>query len=419
MLVTANLEPCRSGVNPARVEPSPTPPDVGDDVSVPRFTDYQPSIAREAEASRSASAMPRRPRKGQLLVGFVLLSVCIVAVNTVWNSFFRYSAYGIVEGHVVEAMPPWNGEVQHVHVREGDRVAPGQLLVTLDDPELRQKLARLEEELPLARATLTAEAARLEWQGQADADRRQQAVADYYESWGQLLNEQAQLELAKRRLERAEELVSSKVISGDEFDSTYHAEAGQRQKVAKMETAVEEMRRRAEADPQAARQTRSQLEPHLLRIQALQSEIARCQEALEKGRIKSAVSGMVIKRECLAGDYAHQRDPVLSLVEEGTVEIALYVPQTAARKFALGDVLKVKVRPRADYISCKVVRIGQRFQPAPKSIERYYLSNEQLLPVYLRPETTSPEHVDLCLGGVAVVPRSWWPFAIPVQESAE
>lgn len=419
MPITAELERCLSGVKPARVEPAQTPPDLGDDVSVPRFTNYQPSRTRETAAGRPAPAMPSRPRKGQLLVGFVLLSVCCVAVNTVWNYFFRYSAYGIVEGHVVEAMPPWSGDVQHVHVREGDRIAPGQLLVTLDNPKLRQKVARLEEELRLARTTLTAEAARLEWQGRVDADRRQEAVADYYEDWGQLLNERAQLELAQRRLKRAEELVVSNAISRDEFDAFYHAEVGQRQKVAKLETAVAEMRRLAEADPQAAIHTKNQLEPHLLRIEGLQSEIARCQEELDKGRVKSAVSGMIVKRKSLAGDFAHQRDPVLSMVEEGTVEIALYVRQTAASSLAVGDVINVRIPPRMDDIECKVVRIGQRFEPAPKSIERHYRLNEHLLPVYLRPLTTSPESVGMCLGSVAVVPSSWWPFAIPVQESGE
>ena len=110
---------------------------------------------------------------------------------------------------------------------------------------------------------------------------------------------------------------------------------------------------------------------------------------------------------------------MLALLEEGSVEVALYIPQTAAKTLALGDVLQVQVRPRAVRISCKVVRIGQRFQPAPKSIERRYFSNEHLLPVFLRPEMPSHAPCDLCLGAVVDVPRSWWPSFAPAPESGE
>ena len=79
----------------------------------------------------------------------------------------------------------------------------------------------------------------------------------------------------------------------------------QRQKIAKLETAVVELRQRAEADPHATSQRKNQLEPHLLRIATLQAELVRCNDELERGNIKSAVCGVVINRECLAGDYAH------------------------------------------------------------------------------------------------------------------
>lgn len=422
MPVSANEKSLHSGIESSQIEASfhvLENQDLENELSVPRFTEYQRQPSGEPAARTSGAVVVDQPRKGRLFVGFILATVCLIGSYTVWDAFFRYTAHGIVEGHVVEVMPPWSGDVQAIHVREGDHVDSGQLLLTLENPDLRQKVARAEEELRLACATLAAESARLDWQVGMDADRQQKASAEYHELWGNLLNEQAQLELAKRRLDRATQLAAKNLITADDLESAIHVESGQRQKVAQLETAVAEMKKRIDGGPQVTSLRNQQLEPQQFRISALRAEIGRCHEELARGQVRAPVSGVVIKRECLAGDHARFQHSVLSLLEEDSEEIVLYIRQAKVRSLEVGDLLDVHVRPRRQNISCRVVRIGQEFSPAPTSIERYYCSNEHLLQVFLRPDAESHATSDLCLGATADVPRSWWPTLITKQQHRE
>lgn len=408
MSVVQNVEGYRAPGS-VQVDPIPSSSRGSGDVPVPRFSEYRSAVAPNTGSIPVAAGKPAQHSPGRVLVALVMLTFTCGAIYGLWNAFFRYSAYGIVDGHLVEVVPPWSGDVRHVHVRSGERVTPGQLLVTMVNPELQQQLVRLEDELRIARATLSAESARLEWLRDADTDERQEATADYYEAWGNLLNERAQLKLAVTELARARELAEKKAISVQDVERATYIEAGQRDKVGQLEHAVAQLRQRAEAAPPSSDRTKSQLEPHLLRIETLQSEISRCQEDLERGRIRASVSGTVIQRDYLPGDHVDEHQPVLQLLEEGSTEIVLYLPQSAAAEMRVGQHLQVVVPPAPEPVLCKVDRIGQRYQEVPKPIETHYRSNRLLLPIYLRPTGPSANDVTLRLGGIALAPRTAWP----------
>src|SRR5262249_17936487 len=65
--------------------------------------------------------LPKRP-KGRWFIGLLLLAVCGFIGYKVWDSYFRYQAYGTVEGRIIQVSPPWDGVVKYVHVREGETV---------------------------------------------------------------------------------------------------------------------------------------------------------------------------------------------------------------------------------------------------------------------------------------------------------
>src|SRR5262249_19722246 len=137
--------------------------------------------------------LPRRP-KGRWFVGVLLLAACAYGTYQLWHTFFRYRAHGLVTGRVLQLSPPWEGVGQYVHVREGETVRQGQLLLSLENMELRQRRAQLDDELRLAQAALDAETAKLKWQAAFHLDQSENALARYYETWGELLQQQALLD---------------------------------------------------------------------------------------------------------------------------------------------------------------------------------------------------------------------------------
>jgi multidrug resistance efflux pump len=388
--------------------PTPTrPPELG-----PRSfpAAFPPEAVRQASDAASKPAarptpLPKRP-KGRLFVGAILVTVCVVAGYAVWDSLLRYRAYGTITGRLLSVSAPWDGQVSRLHVREGDRVRQGQLLVTLENVDLAQRVDRLGDELAMAQANLDAEISRLRWESHENADRSGRAVADYYEKWGELLHEQSELAQLQPSVERVEKLNEQRAVTQEEREKIRYEEYGQRQKVDKLITAVDELGERARRVGSPVEES-VQLKPRFVAIENLQSELGRLRELLDQGRLRSPVNGLVVTRFRFTGETARQLEPVLQVLEEGSLELVLYLQQKDADLFAVGSQTTLVVDPYPQQVACRVVRLGEQLEAAPESIRRYYRSGETLLPVYLEPRQEFTQWMALRVGGVVELPYRW------------
>jgi multidrug resistance efflux pump len=343
----------------------------------------------------------------------VLAVVCAVAAYHAWDAFLRNQAYGTVVGRVIKVSAPWDGVVGSFSVREGDRVRQGQLLATLDNLSLRQDLAQLEDDLKLAQATLESEVSQLKWESQLNVDHTQKAAAEYYELLGTLMAEEsrlADLEQKLYRLARVRERTYSNVVAPEEWQHVRLAVDGQKKKLEKLRLAVKELEERT--DQIRARRTdgTDQLRPYVTRIESLQGQIARVRERLQEGEIHSPVDGVVVERRAFAGEYAAEGNVILSVLEDGSTEVVLYMPQDAAVHLAQGDEVEVLIQPRRQAVSCKVVRVGHLFEVPPPHLERYYFTRQKLLPVHLQPRESRIGEDELRVGEVATLPYELSPY---------
>ncbi|HVK18372.1 MAG TPA: HlyD family efflux transporter periplasmic adaptor subunit [Fimbriiglobus sp.] len=336
---------------------------------------------------------PKRP-KGRWFVGLLLLGVCGFAVYTAWDSFFRYQAHGTVEGRAIQVPPPWDGVVRYLHVREGDRVHQGQLLVTVDNVELRQREVLLTNQLKVTQAELTAMAAKLRWQAAFETNRSQKAAAEYYQAWGALLQEQSLLQDLRTELGRAQRLAHA--ISDRERTQLEFRVKGQTEKIEQLKTGLAELKQRADQNASLlskggdlaaglAEAGEDQLRPNTARIEAAQAELAEIQKRLEQAQVYAPANGVVLKTLRYAGEYCRADEPLLKLLEDGSLEVVLYMPQNASTLLTAGDEAEVIVEPHAQRVRCKVVRLGEQYIAPPPHIERQYWAKEKLLPIWLQP----------------------------------
>jgi membrane fusion protein len=374
----------------------------------------RPAPAPGPGPSPAPKPLPKRP-KGRWFLGLLLLTVCVLVVYFVWNSFFRYQAYGTVTGRVVKVSPPWEGVVKYLHVREGDRVVQGQLLFTLDNLDLRQRYARLTDDLLAAEASLKREAAKLKWQAALSSNQSQEAVAQYYETHASLLKEEAQLEAYRIEYERGLLLAKSNAISGKELNVLRLNCQGQERSVKQLKVALAERKKRANQTKNLINKGGSltsglaeagfdQLRPELVRIETIQAEKARIKEQLDQGQVRAPANGLVIKSNRFTGEHCKPDEPLLTILEEGSVQVVLYMPQNASNMLAVGDEVTLSVSPFSHPARCKVVRLGDQYEAAPSNLERYYCANEKLLPVYLRPDSEAASWRVLRLGEVVQLP---------------
>lgn len=366
----------------------------------PRTDRVHPAPPPRATPTVQPTPLPKRP-KGRLLVGTFLVSLCAIGGYTVWNSLLRYEAYGVVQGRVIDVPPPWEGVVQSLLVREGDSVRQGQPVATVQSLDLEHDLARTGDELRLAQATLDAAVAELRFAAQQRGDRRQRALAEYYELSGELLQERAELAHSESKLQRMRELGPHATAS--ERETLEFAVAGRKAKIEKLAAAVEERRRHVELT-EAERDNDCQLQPHLLRLTNLQNELARLRSQIERSQVRSPVNGRIVRSRCATGEHVEPTDTLFEILEDGSQELVLYVPQSRAARFAPGKSVTVHGALPNATTAAQVVRIGERFERPPGHLARYYHENVTLLPVVLKPLSDDTTLSDLRVGSEIRLP---------------
>jgi multidrug resistance efflux pump len=370
-----------------------------------------------SESARPAikpTPLPKRP-KGRWFFGLILCGVTCFAGFQIWNAFFRYRAHGIVDGRLIQVSPPWDGVVQYVLVREGETVRQGQPLVIVEDLELRQRQAVLANELQMAQATLESEASKLRWQSSFQSNQSQKALAEYYEALGKLLQEQAQLATAKTELARGHYLAQSRAIPARELDQLQNSVTGQQKKVEELQTSLAELKLRADQTSGLINKSgdlkdglaaagHEQLKPFLSRIEGVQSEMAWLQKRLDQTRVCAPVNGTVVRTQHFVGEYCKASDPLLTILEEGSVQFTLYLPQKESSYLKVEDEVDLVIDPYPYPVRGRVSRIGDRYESAPTQIAKNYWATDKLLPVCLQPSDSSSKWMTLRVGEVVKLP---------------
>jgi HlyD family secretion protein len=120
---------------------------------------------------------------------------------------------GQIDGRYIDISPKIVGRIAKLHVREGDEVKPGQLLVTLDSPEVQAKVSQAEA----ARAAAAAK------QQLVDVGTRQEEIRTARANWGRAVSAANLAEITFKRINTLykEGLVSQQ--RNDEVDTAYQS----------------------------------------------------------------------------------------------------------------------------------------------------------------------------------------------------
>jgi multidrug resistance efflux pump len=365
------------------------------------------SKATAQQFSSSAKPLPHRP-KGKILTAIVLLSVLGFGGFQLWHSFFRYAAYGVVAAHLVAVSAPMDGTIRYVHVREGVEVQQGQLIVTLHDLNAQHRLERVSDELRMAQANLSAEMAKLRWQMQVQQLEQGESSAEYFEAAARLEQEIATQKNAEGRLDRSHKLHAHSAITQAEYDKVLYDHQGQTEKVARLREALKSWQYRASAVDLIGNMSMEQIDPMLVRIESLQSELRRARETLKQGEVRSPVNGRIVRWHVRAGEFIGKSQGLFSVFEEGSSHVKLHLPQRAINRFVAGDVVDLEVLPLFTTVSFTVDRIGDDLENPPGQTELHYSPNEKLLPVYLSLKDTPLESVGIPIGAQVRLASEWF-----------
>jgi membrane fusion protein (multidrug efflux system) len=351
-----------------------------------RFVGFQaelPGHAAQIDAQSSQARLtaatptppPKRPT-GRLLVGTFLMALLAAGAYVFWDSAFRFHAYGQIEAHRVPIRVLTSGIVQRIYVAEGDKVRAGELLAVIDNVDLEHRLHRTRNDLRLVEAQLDALMTRLRRDSHDDA-------AEYFELASKLRAHRAELESLDRSLERLLKLKSEGIVTQHQYEKVHFSQKAQTEMIGMLGKAVEKLQQRTSTDTGDLGLPTDIIEPALVRIENIKDKLVRLQELLRMIEIRSPITGIVVKRSFLTGNWVEAGQITMEIVEESSTEPVIYLEQESTKSLSIGDSYSIFVEPNHTPMVCKVKRIGTEFMPAPISIERFYDKNEPLLPVAL------------------------------------
>ena len=320
--------------------------------------------------------MSRRRWRLAALAGLVVAGGVAVAA---WMSQRLHGETGViavtgtVEATQVDVSAKSTGRVVELAVREGERVARGQLIARLDTESLEADVRRAEAAVREAEARLRdllagarpeeireAEARVARAEAQLDdllAGARREEIE---QARANLRNAAARREWAQRELHRTRELFVRDLVAAQEVDRARQAyetaaadEAAARERLAQLEAGPrphEVEAARAEVRAARARLSLLQAGPRAAEVDAARARLNEARAALElartrleDARLPSPIDGVVLRKNVEAGETVNPGVPIVTLMDPTDVWLRAYVPETEVGRLRIGQTAAVTV----------------------------------------------------------------------------
>ncbi len=318
---------------------------------------------------------------------------------------------GRIEGYETDISAKIGGKVTNVAVREGDVVKPGQLLVQLDDSELRaqlqgsaakvraaqERLERDRQQLPVLQAQLKQANLTTQQANQESLGRVMQAENALAAARTALVLDQANLKLAQAKQKRTTQLYTQGAVSAqarDEdnaaFDVAQARVNAARQQAQSAEGTLTQARATQSNEPikaAAALQVEKQIAQARTDISVSQQEVkdaqasqAQTQANLNYLTINSPLSGSVITRSVESGEVVAAGAPLLTIVNLDHLYLRGFVPEGQIGKVKLGQtgLVYLDTYPKQP-LQAKVSRIDPKASFTP---ENTYFKKDRVTQVF-------------------------------------
>jgi len=263
-----------------------------------------------------AAARDKRSLATAVAVGVVLVVIALV-IWGFWRAGQPAPTYfqGQMEARETDVAPKVTARIAKVLVKEGQQIQPGALLIEMDSPEVRAKLAQAEAARDAAQAVAD----------KAQAGARPQEVQMARLNWQRA---QAAADLAESSLRRVQSLYDQGLVAAqkrDEAQANYRASRDQALAAkAQYDMAASGARQEDKAAAQAqARQ--------------VQGVVAEVEAARAETQLTSPVGGEISQVLAKQGELSPQGVAVVTVVDLSDQWLVLNVREDQLARFAQGN----------------------------------------------------------------------------------
>ena len=312
---------------------------------------------------------------------------------------------GRIEAVEIDIAAKLPGRVQEILVDEGDFVAAGQVLVTMDTAALAAQLRQAEAQLQ--QALIGVDSARSQVrQRQAERAAVEALVAQRV----------AERNAAQSRLARTEQLAARGTASRQALDDD-------RARFEAARAAVSAAEAQLAASDAAIATARSQVVGAEAAVQAGHATIERLDSEIEDGTLRAPRAGRVQYRVVQPGEVVAAGGKVLNIIDVGDVYMTFFLPTEHAGRVALGAEVHLVLDAAPQYvIPARASYVADVAQFTPNTVETADEREKLMFRIKARidPELLDKHIRDVKTGlpGMAYVrldPRVEWPAALQIK----
>lgn len=258
-----------------------------------------------------------------------------------------FEATGSLAGdQQTDVAPQTTGKVVAVGVDIGSAVRRGQMLVRLDDAELKLRVDQATAQLQQAQAAVRQAEEKIGLRsGQAFDPNR---VAEVSAA-------RVTLELAEKNLRRAEKLIESGDVSRSFFDE---ARARRDQLKEQYDVALAQ-----------ARQNFAAVEVARTNVANAQAQLALARKNLSYAVIPAPIDGYITERTADLGEYVSPQEKVATIVRTNPLRIRIDIPEQAIREVGVGQSVSITTSAWPDRnFSGRVARIAPNVSATSRTL---------------------------------------------------
>lgn len=315
------------------------------------------------------------------------------------------SGNGRIEATEIDIAAKTAGRVRDILVDEGDTVAAGQILARMDTEVLDAQLE--EAKARLRRARIAIETAQ---------NLVSQREAEKLAALAVVGQREAELDAARRRHERSEELAPRGAIPVQRLDDD-------RAEYQRALAAVAAAKAQVSATDAAISAAKSLVVDAEAEVEAVNATIRRIQADIDDSVLRSPRDGRVQYRITQPGEVLSAGGRVLNLVDLGDVYMTFFLPTEAAGRVPIGSEVRLVLDAFPQFVvPARASFIADVAQFTPKTVETQDERQKLMFRIRARvdPELlrAHAEHVKTGLPGVAYVrldPEVEWPPQLEIR----
>jgi multidrug resistance efflux pump len=339
----------------------------------------------------------------------VLLAI-VIAAGFFFVGWFHHEnglqGSGTVEARNIRVGSEVGGRIDKVLVREGDMVAPGQVLMTFDDKELRASLAQSRANAQKAKSGYrhedVQEVRAAAMQAKADYEMRKNGYRKEDIAAAQADVERAAADETRTRLDfqRYDALAKKDLVSKQQRDT---AEANWKMAVAQKDNAqhkLDQLQRGYRPEEIASAEARylqaqATLDKYVRGnrsedVDAAQAAMAYDEARFRERQVLAPTAASVEVLDVRPGDLIAPNTPVATLLERDEIYVRIYIPETEIYRVHVGQKAQITV----DSVGRKVFdgaveQINQQAEFLPRNVQTREERVHQVFGVKIRIDDSS------------------------------